>query len=234
MSNNSPKIYSFEEKSDVISKAVNRKRNKWHLSAIAWMDFDDVSQIIKLHIYKKWHMWDQSKPLEPWIGRIISNQLKNLIRNNYTNYSRPCLSCPHNAGEDQCLFTPNGLQNSYCSLYAKWEKNKKMAYDLKMAVTLENHKQELEQKVDNGFFSFLSVEVLNSEMQKCLTGKQYDAYIMLFFEKKDEEDVAKFMGYKTNEKNRMIGYKQIKNLKKLFKDKALEILKNKDICYGGD
>ena len=74
--------------------------------------------------------------------------------------------------------------------------------------------------------------MLNDEMKKVLTLKQYNAYVMLFFEKKDEEEVARFMGYKTTEKNRMIGYKQIKNLKKLFREKALEILKNKDICYG--
>lgn len=228
------KAFTFEEKSDIIAKAINKKRNKWHLSAIAWMDFDDVTQIIKLHIYKKWSMWDQDKPLEPWIGRIISNQLKNLIRNNYTNYVRPCLSCPHNGGEDQCLISANGLQNNYCTLYAKWEKQKKAGYNLRMPVTIENHKQEIEQTIDNNFFSFESVEILNAEMEKNLTGKQFTAYIMLFFEEKNEEDVAKFMGYKTNEKNRMIGYKQIKNLKKLFKEKALEILKNKDICYGGE
>jgi hypothetical protein len=31
-------------------------------------------------------MWDQTKPLEPWVSRIITNQIRNLIRNNYTNY----------------------------------------------------------------------------------------------------------------------------------------------------
>ena len=177
-------------------------------------------------------MWDQTKPLEPWIGRIISNQLKNLIRNNYTNYVRPCLSCPHNMGEDQCSLTPNGIQNNICSLYAKWERTKKPGYDLKMPVTIENHRQEIESTIDCNMFSFVSVELLNNEMQKTLTCKQYTAYIMLFFEDKNEEDVAKFMGYKTNEKNRMIGYKQIKNLKKLFREKASEILTNKDVCYG--
>jgi len=226
------KIFSFEDKIDIICKAINKKRNKWHLNAITWMDFDDVTQIIKLHIYKKWSMWDQTKPLEPWIGRIISNQLKNLIRNNYTNYVRPCLSCPHNMGEDQCSLTQNGLQNSSCSLYGKWEKTKKSGYDLKMPVTIENHKQEVESTADCNMFSFVSVELLNNEMQKTLTCKQYTAYVMLFFEDKNEEDVAKFMGYKTNEKNRMIGYKQIKNLKKLFREKATEILTNKDVCYG--
>jgi hypothetical protein len=37
------------------------------------------------------------------------------------------------------------------------------------------------------------------------------------------------MGYKTSEKGRKAGYKQIKNLKKIFKQKAQEILKNEDI-----
>ena len=231
MSDPSKKI-SFDEKADIICKAINKKRNKWQLTAITWMDFDDVAQIIKLHIFKKWNMWDQSKPLEPWIGRIISNQIKNIIRNNYTNYIRPCLSCPHNGGEDQCVISPNGCQGNFCSLYSKWEKQKKSGYDLKMPLTLENHKQEIEEKIDSSFFSFDRIELLNSEMKKVLTFKQYNAYIMLFFEQKTEEDVAKFMGYKTNEKNRMIGYKQIKNLKKLFREKALFILKNSDIFYG--
>jgi hypothetical protein len=227
-----PKKITFDEKAEIISKAINKKRNKWQLTAITWMDFDDVSQIIKLHIYKKWNMWDQSKPLEPWIGRIISNQIKNIIRNNYTNYIRPCLSCPHNGGEDQCIISPSGTQGSFCNLFAKWEKQKKSGYDLKMPLTLENHKQEVEETIDSTFFSFDRVDQLNGEMKKVLTIKQYNAYIMLFFEEKTEEEVAKFMGYKTNEKNRMIGYKQIKNLKKLFKEKAVQIIKNSDIFYG--
>lgn len=232
MVNNNKQPFTFEDKSDVIEKAIAKKRNKWQLTAITWMDYDDVCQIIKLHIYKKWSMWDQSKPLEPWIGRIISNQIKNLIRNNYTNYSRPCLSCIHNLGDDQCAISPNSTQGSFCSLYSKWSKGKKNAYDLKMPVSIENHKQETEETIDCSYFSFISVDLLNNEMQKILTIKQYSAYVMLFFENKSDEEVAKLMGYKTSEKNRIIGYKQIKNLKKFFKEKALDILNNKDICYG--
>lgn len=226
--------YSFEDKCEIIDKAIGRQRKKWQLTAITWMDYDDVTQIIKIHIYKKWSMWDQAKPLEPWIGRIISNQLKNIIRNNYTNYTRPCLTCPNNAGEDQCRISPNGLQGSFCDLYLKWSKQKKAGYDLKMPLTLENHKKEAEETIDSTYFSFSSVDFLNEEMKKALNAKQYTAYIMLFFEEKTEEEVAFFMGYKTNEKNRSIGYKQIKNLKKLFKQKAVEILKTKDICNGSN
>lgn len=226
------KPFTFEDKYAIIDKAVNKKRKKWQLAAIAWMDYDDVAQIIKLHICKKWSMWDQSKPLEPWIGRIISNQLKNIIRNNYTNYVRPCLQCPHNGGEDQCNISPNGIQSSFCEPFAKWVKQKKSGYDLKMPLTLENHRQEAEERIDGTFFSFEQLDHLNRELKKTLSEKHYVAYTMLFFEEKTEEEVAAFMGYKTNEKNRAIGYKQIKNLKKLFREKALLLLKNKDICYG--
>jgi hypothetical protein len=52
---------------------------------------------------------------------------------------------------------------------------------------------------------------------------------MLFFEERTEEEVAKFMGYKTNEKNRAAGYKQIKNLKKMLKLKAQKIISENDI-----
>ena len=44
---------TYEDKSDVINRIIEKHRYIWQLKAIAWMDFDDVSQIIKLHIYKK-------------------------------------------------------------------------------------------------------------------------------------------------------------------------------------
>jgi hypothetical protein len=44
----------------------------------------------------------------------------------------------------------------------------------------------------------------------------------------DEEKVAKIMGYKTSEKNRSPGYKQLKNIKKSILKKA------KGLIYEGD
>ena len=70
---------------------------------------------------------------------------------------------------------------------------------------------------------------LNKELKKVLNDKQYTIYKMLFIENKTEEEVAKKMGYRTNEKGRKAGYKQIKNLKKTFKQKILSILEKKDI-----
>jgi hypothetical protein len=52
---------------------------------------------------------------------------------------------------------------------------------------------------------------------------------MLFIENHSEEIVANYLGYKTTEKRRSAGYKQIKNLKKIFQEKVRNILENKDI-----
>lgn len=86
------------------------------------MDFNDVSQILRIHINNKWPLYDQKQPLAPWVNRIISNQIKNLIRNNYGNYSRPCLKCSAAEGEDLCKIY--GKQCGACPLYKKWEKRK--------------------------------------------------------------------------------------------------------------
>ena len=117
----------FEDRISEIDAEISKRKGKWNLSALCWMDFDDVSQILRIHIYKKWHLYDHSKPLAPWLNRIISNQIKNLIRNNYGNYARPCVKCAAAEGEKGCVIYQS--QCSTCPLYAHWAKNKKRAHD---------------------------------------------------------------------------------------------------------
>ena len=115
----------FEDCISEIDLEIKKRKNKWSLTSLAWMDYDDVSQIIRIHIYKKWDMYDQEKPLGPWLNRLITNQIKNLIRNNYGNYCRPCLKCAAAEGEKDCNIYEK--QCSDCPLYSHWEKNKKRA-----------------------------------------------------------------------------------------------------------
>jgi hypothetical protein len=219
----------FEEKLPIIEIEIRKRRNKWQLNVLKWMSFEDVEQIIKLHIFKKWNMWDQKKALEPWLSRVIANQIRNLIRNNYTNYVKPCMSCPYNLGDDFCALNISGSQDSSCEKYAVWSKSKRYGYNIKLPLELENHSREVEEMPLHQLDYSQSISLLNQEMKKVLSENYFRAYEMLFFEKMSDEDVAKFLGYRSSEKNRKIGYKQIKNLKKLFRDKAVEILKNKDI-----
>tara|TARA_E500000305_G_scaffold111034_1_gene121112 strand:+ start:1059 stop:1730 length:672 start_codon:yes stop_codon:yes gene_type:complete len=222
-------MYSFEEKLPEIEAALERKRSKWDLDALAYIDYDDIKQIIMCHIHKKWSLWDQSKPIEPWLSRVVSNQFKNLLRNHYGNFARPCLRCKFNLGGDSCDMTVSGIQENSCKDYKAWEQKKKAAYDIKLAVTMENHTNEIYERRDN----FLDIESatnkLSKEIKNELTSRQFTAFKMLFIQNKSEEEVAKYLGFKTTERKRSAGYKQIKNLKKIFQEKAKNIIKEKDI-----
>lgn len=221
--------FTYEEKNEELEELLKKYRAKWQLDAISWLDYDDVCQIIRLHIFKKWHLWDQERPLEPWVSRIASHQIKNIVRNNYTNYVKPCMSCPHNLGDNLCLLTQSGQQNSSCLLYAKWTKSKRQGYGVKMPLAMENHQQEIDSFTDSGVDFDASIEKLNAILKKELSSEHYQVYMMLFFQNSSEDDVAKYMGYKTSEKNRTAGYKQIKNLKKMLKEKVQNIIVKNDI-----
>lgn len=228
------KKIKYEDKLEAIDKVIEKHRYIWQLKAVAWMDYDDVAQIIRFHIFKKWSMWKQDRPLEPWIARITSNQIKNLLRNNYSNYVRPCLSCKHSHGNDPpaCSLTPSGKQCSECPLYRRWEKTKKQAYDVKLAVSIENHSSSVQSMQDVNFDIDVSTQRLHEEMKHRLAPKQYKVYSRLYIDGADEEKVAAEMGYKTNEKGKKAGYKQIKNFKKIFRQVAAKIIQNEDILSG--
>lgn len=222
-------MHSFEDKLKEIEAALERKRSKWDLDALAYIDYDDIKQTIMCHIHKKWHLWDQSKPIEPWLSRVVSNQFKNLLRNHYGNFARPCLRCKYNTGGESCSKTKSGNQDNSCKDYRDWEQKKKPAYDIKLAVTMEHHTHELHERKDE-FLDLESATVkLSEEIKSELTPRQFVAFQMLFVQNKTEEEVAKYLGFKTTERKRSAGYKQIKNLKKIFQEKAKQIIKEKDI-----
>jgi DNA-directed RNA polymerase specialized sigma24 family protein len=218
---------SFESKISEINQEINKRKHKWNLTSLAWMDFSDVSQILRIHIYKKWNLYDPKKPLAPWINRIVSNQIKNLIRNNYGNYSRPCLKCAAAEQEDGCSIYAS--QCSKCPLYAKWEKSKKSAHNIKLPVALENHTQEVHNIIEDEIDIEKTAKNIHAKMQQVLKPIEWKFYDLYYIQHKSEEESAKSMGYKTTEKNRKIGYKQVKNLKKSIMIKVKKYLYNGDI-----
>lgn len=220
---------TYEECYPIIDAVVAKYKNKWRLKAINWFDFEDVAQVVKIHIFKKWHLWDQERPLEPWVSRIASHQIKNIVRNNYTNYVKPCTSCPYNLGENSCSLTKSGTQNTSCALYAKWAKSKRQGYGVKMPLSMEHHQREVDSFTDSSVNFNASIKKLNEILKQELSEEHYQVYMMLFFEDSLESEVAQYMGYKTSEKNRAAGYKQIKNLKKMLKEKVQNIIEKNDI-----
>ena len=217
------KKQTFENCIEKINAEITKRKGKWNLTSLAWMDFDDVSQILRIHIFKKWHLYDQTKPLGPWLNRIISNQIKNLIRNNYGNYARPCIRCAAaDEGGKGCYIYDT--QCSLCPLYSYWEKNKKQAHDTKLPVSLENHPQEVYNMSADCYDIESAIVNLHKRMESVLKPIEWKVYALLYIENKDECEVAEKMGYVTSEKGRSPGYKQIKNIKKSIIKKAKDIL----------
>lgn len=225
----SPPKPKFEDCFPKINQEIQKRRSKWNLTAIAWMDFEDVAQILRIHIYKKWSLYNADKPLSPWVNRIISNQIKNLIRNNYGNFARPCLRCAAAEGADLCSIYSK--QCSSCPLYANWERTKKRAYDVKLPLFLENHTREVYGLTSNHVDIEKASLQLHEKMRLILKPNEWKVYEALYISNKSEDQVGKIMGYRTSEKNRQPGYKQIKNIKKAIMQKVKKLISRGELDF---
>lgn len=220
---------TFEDYIDVIDEEIRKRKGKWTLTSIAWMDYEDISQILKIHIFKKWHLFDQKKPLLPWLNRIISNQLKNLIRNNYSNYCKPCLRCAASEPDSGCAIY--GSQDQRCPLYKQWLLKKKSAYDVKMALPLENHVNEVNEALASSSDIEEGIRKLHNKLKTVLKPSEWIVYEGYYIKNKSEADIAKELNFKTTEKNRTPGYKQIRNIQKSIVNKAKRILAKDELDW---
>jgi hypothetical protein len=231
VSEETPVRPSFEESIQIIDEEINKRKARWHLTAIAWMDFQDVSQRLRIHIYKKWPKWDSVRPLRPWLNQVINHQITNMLRNHYSNFSRPCLKCEFNTGEYGCA--KFGTQNNSCTPYAKWEKSKKSAYDIKFPVSinspnLSNPETSLEtvlQSKENYIDIEKLIPAFNDIMKKHLSVIEWKVYQYMFLEHLEEEEVAKKMGYKLSYKDGRPAYRQIGKIKSKILQKARELVR---------
>lgn len=225
----SPKIKykTFEQCLDEINVEIAKRASRWQLSGIPSVSFEDVSQIIRIHIFRKWNLYDQKRPLIKWVNTVISNQIRNIVRNLYGNYSRPCLSCKCNEGGNLCSIY--GTQNNQCPMLAYWEKNKKNAHDIKLAVTLENHSQEVSNQISDYMDIDKTSAELHKKMETILKPIEWKVYKHLYIKHGEEQDLGRILGFKTTEKGRTVGYKQLSNIKKSIIAKVKKLLANDEI-----
>lgn len=218
----------FEDVSKDLDRLLDIKRSDWMLNNI--LSYEDLSQIIRLHIYKKFDQWDQSRPFSAWASRIISNQIKNQIRNHYGRLTPPCIKgkgCPFNTG-DGCQLTKSGQKDSSCAAYAKWEKSKKPAFELKTAAPLE----DFDGACSSPHFDFeKSVDKFHAAMKVRLNEREYLAYQLIYLDHLPDEEVSRIMEFKTKEINRIPGYRQISNLKLKLVKIGKEVLEEMDLEY---
>jgi RNA polymerase sigma factor (sigma-70 family) len=212
---------SFEDSLPQIDKEINKRRVRW-TTALPWLAFEDVAQMIRLHIFKKWHLYDPSRPLVSWVNRVITNVIKNILRAVYGNNSRPCIKCPAAQIDEGCELYDS--QCSDCPIFAAWEKTRKRVYDVKLPVSLENHENEVHNQIDEFFDLDKAIKVVHKRMQDTLKPGEWRIYKWIYLEGIKEEQIAQMLGYKTTEEGRTAGYKQIRNMKKTIIEKVNKMI----------
>lgn len=225
---------SFEESLPIIQTELNKRRHKWHLKAIMWMDWDDVYQIIIFHIFKKWEQYKPSEgPLVRWVNRIISNQFINILRNVYMSSARPCITqggCYYNLGDDSCGYTTNKKQCSECKVYAIWEQSsKKQANNLKLSLPMENHLTEIFNLPSQEFDYEKAESCLHKEMKKILRPHEWRVYELMIIMHLSDSEIAKKLNFKSSERFRRPGYGTLTKMRKLFIEKARKIKEEHDL-----
>jgi len=223
-------MLTYEDCNADIEREIAKRRGKWTLTILRWMDFEDVAQILRAHISRKWHMWDQTRKLAPWIQRIMSRQICNLLRNYYTNYARPCVQCKHSLGEEGCEITRSKEQCIECPLYKKWTEGKQNGYHIKMPLELENHVQEVYNKVDDTINFKETMRRVLGELEKHMEAGRYKAFHIFFIDETSDDEAANILNLRGNPKNKYGQKKLITAYRDSLQKEAKEIIKNSDIA----
>lgn len=180
---------TFEASYPEIQRIVQSRRGAWkHLSLMTW---EEVKAAVVSRIWMQWRYYNPDRgPLENWCNTVISNALKNLVRDLRGRWERPCLgggkangsSCVHNLGGTTCEVTPSRTQCSECPLYADWAKTRQHQFNIKSTVALNNHAQEVS-SVQGDFCDVEEVEeTMHRQMRANLTRWEHRIYVMLYVE----------------------------------------------------
>jgi hypothetical protein len=98
-----------------------------------------------------------------------------------------------------------------------------------MPVSIENHANEVRSISDENSDVMRHAPSLHAKMKEVLKPIEYKVYEGLFILHEDESEVAKKLGYISNEQGRSPGYKQIKNIRKAILIKVRKCFQNGDI-----
>jgi RNA polymerase sigma factor (sigma-70 family) len=213
---------------DTINTELEKRRYRWNLKARLDYDYDDVKQLILIHINEKWQQYDPTRPLINWLNRIITNQINNLLRNTYYAHVKPCARCPAALPYDGCSIFVE--QCSKCSFFAQWEKNRKQKFNTNLPVTIENHLNELYNTPNDSLDLEKIAEDFHERMCKILKGNELTVYKALFLENKSEEEVGKLLGLSAREKDRKnTRYKRVQQIRKAIIVKVKIVLAKEGI-----
>ena len=218
----------FEERYDIIVNEINKRRNKWTLASL---DFEDVTQIILIRIFQKYDTYHEEEGVFiKWLNRVISNALKNILRDNYTKFSRPCiLGCPFNLGDDACGYTPSKKQCNECPIFARWKERKEDHFNVAQSLPLENHAQEVSSIQQDSLDIAHAKDIIDIKMKDYLKPNEYRIYDLLYIQNKTPEEVGTLLKYKKSKNSDIPGYQIQRKLKHKFIELSKKIIEEEGL-----
>lgn len=221
---------TFEEAIPVIDNELAKRRGKWRLNALSHLDFDDVCQIIRAHIFQKWDQYNPERPLVNWLNKTITHQMFNIMRDNYGRFAPPCNNCNYNEGEDRCGMTDSQTKCSECPLYAQWEVSKRDGYNVILASSTDDpdyiESEYSSLSPDESDDKEKSVEKIVDAMREKLHPLDFQIFKESFIDGKTDEEIAS--GILLRDKTLKGKCKYVKDRKKLI------IKEGKKVILDGD
>lgn len=218
-----PRTPYFEDFANEIDEEIDKQRYRWMLESIQWIDFKDVAQIIRLHIYAKWYLYDSTKAIRPWVAKIVSNQIRNLVRNVYYNKAPVCSRCPANQGNELCgIF--GGIHDRRCPVYQAWTTKKQDQYNVSIPLPLENHLEEVHEAPYDHIDVERAATEIHARMLEILSGKERRAYELMFVHGMSDKEVAEKLGYPPTSSGRQAGYRVLTGLRASIIQKVRKLI----------
>lgn len=231
---------SFEERYDEIVYWIEKRRRNFDIATLEW---DDVRQMVLIKIQQQYALYNPKiSDFSHWANRVITNALRNIWRDNLSNFSRPCVTgkggCIYNMGGDQCSQTPSGIQCSECKAFRDWEAKKKDMYAVKMTLSIDSPKHAAE--AHNMQSDFMDIEgkkkIIDQKMKEKLSRSDWKMYKLLLIKGLDEREVSKQMGFKggrgQKKKSLYPGYQIILAAKKKFLIMVKQIIQEESLIDG--
>ena len=100
-----------------------------------------------------------------------------------------------------------------------------------MALPLEKHREQVNEVEVSPADIELGILKLNKKLKEILKPNEWIVYEGFYMMNKTESEIAETLNFKTTEKNRTPGYKQIKNIQKSILTKARKILEKNDLDW---
>jgi len=214
---------------------IDKRKGSWKLTSI--MEFDDVRSILLAHLWNNFSRYDRTKPLDRWANTVISNALKNLLRQNCYKNARPCIAatsygnpCAYARGCDGCAWTKSGKQDSSCGFYKAWLDKKQAKFAVATPLSIENHIDE-SHSIQSDFVDIEGAKkVIDDKIIGKLNEEEAKVYHLLYIEHMDLKEVGKKMRYKKQKNSDVPGYLVLRTIQLRIKELARVIIEEQNLA----